>query len=126
MTLPGGVHAVQIRFVPAIEAPRKEWFLRGTSADPVIEVVPPRSRLARITSPVDGMVGAIDPDIPQELQRVPITVEGATTDLFVRLDDAVIGQGGEAILWTPSPGRHRVMLEDGSGRAMDQAVVTVR
>ena len=57
---------------------------------------------------------------------MPVTVEGGAGDLLVQLDDEVIGRAGEPILWIPLRGRHRFSLHDGTGREMDQVVVTVR
>jgi len=115
-----------VHFPAGIDSPRREWFLAGTAPGPAIESVPARARLARIASPVDGMVIAVDPDIPEDSQRVPIIVDGGTGKLVVQLNDAVIGRAGEPILWTPRRGRHRFSLHDDSGRELDQVVVTVR
>ncbi len=123
---PPGVAAATVQFSTAIESPRREWFLVGTAPGRVIEPVPPSARAARIASPVDGMVIAIDPDIPDARQRVPIVVDGGAGKWVVQLNDAVIGSAGQPILWTPQRGRQRFSLHDESGREMDQVVVTVR
>jgi len=123
---PARVAAQAVRFPAGTESPRREWFLAGTAPGPSIESVPARARVAHIASPVDGMVIAVDPDIPEESQRVPVVVDGGTGELVVRLNDAVIGRAGQPILWTPRRGHHRFSLHDDSGREMDQVVVTVR
>lgn len=123
---PAGVTRAPVRFAADVESPRSEWFVTDTAPAAAIEAVPAAARSARIASPVDGMVIALDPDIPMDRQRVPVSVEGAAGTLAIRIDDAVAGRAGTPLLWTPRRGRHRFSLQDDSGRELDAAVVIVR
>ena len=68
-----------IRFEPATEAPRDEWFLAGTEAAVLrgaaqVGASAARCRRFGIASPRDGCLFALDPDMPPAAQR--ITFEG--------------------------------------------------
>jgi penicillin-binding protein 1C len=122
---PAGVVAVNVSFTPAVEAPRQEWFVLGTQHERV-QGVPAAAALARIESPGNGTVIALDPDIPQAAQRVPIRARGAIGGLRFRLDEAVLGDARSAVLWPPRAGYHTLWLEDRAGRAVDRVHFTVR
>ncbi len=123
---PARVEFAPVRYTKDVESPRREWFVTGTTPDSAIAPVPAHSRRARITSPVDGMIIAMDPDIPTDHQQLPISVDGGTDALVVRVDDTVIGRATRPMLWMPRKGRHRFSLSDRAGRELDMAVVTVR
>ena len=74
-----------------------------------------------ITSPRDGSVFALDPDMPLAVQR--ITFEGEPGTWLV--NGRRVGQGA-VVRWLPAPGRHQVSLVDGSGRVLQQVKVEVR
>jgi penicillin-binding protein 1C len=115
-----------LRFAGGVEPPRTEWFIEGTAPGPEIRPVDSRARIARIASPVNGMVIALDPDIPAGLQRVPISAEGALSRHALRIDDQPLGAAGATRLWTPTPGVHRVALVEDTGRVIDRVQFTVR
>ena len=123
---PASARAIPVRFAAGIEPPRKEWFLAGTGSRGVIEKVAPEARPARIASPSNGMIVAIDPDIPTDRQRLPIQVQGGAEGLAMRLDDKIIGWTGMPIMWEPKLGAHRLALEDQSGGTIDRILFTVR
>ena len=86
---------------------------------------PPRSTGARrfgITSPRDGSVFAIDPDIPPAAQR--ITFEGEHGRWV--LDGKRARRGGERWRWAPWPGRHRLVLVGRDGQALQSVRFEVR
>jgi penicillin-binding protein 1C len=122
---PDGVVAAKVAFTPAVEAPRREWFVVGTQSERV-NGVPAAGALARIESPSNGTVIALDPDIPPAVQRVPIRARGAVDGLHFRLDDAMLGDAHAAVLWQPHAGYHTLWLEDRDGRAVDRVHFTVR
>jgi len=123
---PRGVRQRAVRYASRTEAPRLEWFLDGTAVAGPLQEVPRDARRAHISSPVDGMVIALDPDIPAERQRLPIGVEGGVSGLLIKVDEQLLGQASEVRLWQPQTGVHRFSLEDASGRSVDSVVVTVR
>lgn len=122
---PPGVVATDVTFTPAVEAPRREWFVAGTQ-NAQVQGLPSTAAIARIESPANGTVIALDPDIPPRAQRVPLRMRGAVAGLRVRLDADDLGDAGTAILWSPQPGYHRLALEDAQGRTVDQIHFTVR
>src|SRR4029453_11053919 len=73
---PKDIVAVPVSFTPALEAARREWFGVGTEHAEVRGVAP-SAALARIENPTSGMVIALDPDIPESAQRVPIRARGS-------------------------------------------------
>ena len=82
--------------------------------------------IARIASPANGMVIAIDPDIPPEYQRVPLTARGVTGGMVLRLNGKILGEARRQVLWSPTPGAHRLALEGSAGRTLDSARFIVR
>ena len=66
---------------------------------------------AKILYPQDGMVLALDPEIPSQNQKVPFLAEslkGYSTQW--RVNNKAIVAEGESYLWTPSRGRHHIEL----------------
>jgi penicillin-binding protein 1C len=123
--VPDNVTASRIHFAPAIEPPRREWFLNGTAVA-TITAVAEQGLVARVASPANGMVIALDPDVPAARQRVPISVRGAKANMTLKLNDAPLGGADKTLMWTPRPGRYRLTLEDERGRAIDRVLFTVR
>jgi penicillin-binding protein 1C len=130
---PSGLSRVSVWFDPAVEAERKEWFLRGTEMS-VIESK--RSAGAsndatlapRIRYPAAGMIIALDPDIPTGAQRVVFEASSALAGSRWRLDGATLSESdarGRAD-WTPSSGKHTLTLEDSEGITMSTVSFEVR
>lgn len=124
-SVPRGVSAVVTRFSPALEPPRREWFLEQTQS-PRVVALSARDEIARISSPSNGMVIAIDPDIPTDHQRLPFQAQGADPLAQFRLNGTSIGPAMPGVLWEPQPGAHRLVLEDARGSVLDQILFTVR
>ncbi|HVY24207.1 MAG TPA: penicillin-binding protein 1C [Steroidobacteraceae bacterium] len=122
---PAGVTSVMTVFSPAVETPRHEWFIDGTALHNVAAVAPSH-RMARIDSPANGMVIALDPDIPPDDQRVPLTVKGGSTDMQVKLNNRVVGSAAQQILWTPKRGSYYLSVEDVQHHVLDRILFTVR
>ena len=118
--LPAGVSVMATRFTPAREAPRRELFI-DPPPDQLIAAAP---GVARIASPADGMIIALDPDIPPANQRMPFTTRGAVAGMVLRLNGAVVGQPDA--LWSPRPGRYLLALQDAAGHTVDEAHFVVR
>jgi penicillin-binding protein 1C len=117
---PAGVRQAPLAYADAREPPRDEWFLAGTE---------PRHRLATrsrsgpqgISSPRDGAVYALDPDMPPAVQR--ITFEGERGRWM--LGGQLLGEG-ERLQWLPRPGRHALQLLAPDGQVLQQVRFEVR
>jgi penicillin-binding protein 1C len=120
---PAGVTTARARFAPAIEPARDEWFVR---APPASDAIAAAGERARIASPANGMVIAIDPDIPPRLQRVPLAARGAGRGMVLRLNGRPVGSAEQSVMWSPERGSWLLALEDGAGHTLDAAHFVVR
>ncbi|MGA0613094.1 penicillin-binding protein 1C [Caldimonas sp. KR1-144] len=121
--LPTGVTRLQVAFDDGVEPPRSELFVAGTEQ--------PRWRASAqmagatqrfgITSPRDGSLFALDPDIPPAAQRMRFEGQAGTWVL----DGRRLGQGAQ-IDWAPWPGRHELQLLDLRGRVLQKVAFEVR
>ncbi len=129
---PPGVEVLAIRFEGATEPPRSERFLAGTgqAVQRASSEIRPLAGTAQahdtsqaygITSPRDGSVFALDPDIPPAAQR--ITFEGAAGSWW--LDGRLVGRGSQ-VSWAPWPGPHRLELRRGDGQPLQAVRFEVR
>ena len=163
-----------------LEAARDEWFLPGTAQtffaiDPgASESAPTRARgqndtqndaqnatqsapaAARIRTPVDGTILALDPDIPPTRQRLLLRADALTlraADLRWSVAplprpaaapapgaSAAPAAGppppapsrpqplarGAQALWQPWPGRYQITLSSASGQVLDRVQIEVR
>ncbi len=123
--VPAGVVAADVVFAPAVEPPRRGFFLAGTELTRVeaLEKGPAR---ARIASPANGATIVLDPDIPQANQLVILEGHGADASLEFYVDGRRLGTAERARRWRPVPGEHRVELRTRDGRVRDVARFTVR
>ena len=76
-----------------------EWFLAGTAPQAAVRAQP--AQPFGITSPRDGSLFVLDPDIPMAAQR--LVFEGAPGRWS--LDGRLLGDGTR-LRWLPRPGRH--------------------
>jgi penicillin-binding protein 1C len=124
---PPGVAARATQFSPEVEPARNEFYLSGTAPGEAerITAVPDSTRPG-IESPSNGMVLALDPDIPPRRQRVLIAVRGAHPALHLILNDAALGPARRGQLWSPRPGAWHLSLVDDRGLVLDRIFFTVR
>ena len=121
-SLPVGVVATMTRFSAALEAPRHELFI-GNSAAQLVAIAP---STARIVSPANGTIIAIDPDIPSLHQRVPINAHGVAAGMVLRLNGALLGSAASNVFWSPARGSYLLALQDAAGHTLDEARFIVR
>jgi penicillin-binding protein 1C len=140
--VPAGVSVAQARFTPAVEASRREFYLSAKDELPTgaaavslagvggvvnnIAAISAKGEIAHISSPANGMVIALDPDIPPAFQRVPLTANGVSEGMVFKLNGAVVGQANGDVLWSPKAGSHLLALEDSAGHTLDRAHFIVR
>jgi penicillin-binding protein 1C len=123
---PGMVHQ-RVKFEGnQTEATREEWFIAGTEQATFATASQDKSALAkvaRITSPTNGSIIALDPDIPPQRQRLTLQAQGHK--LRWLLDGKPLAQGNQA-LWLPWPGRHTLQITDAKGKVLDEVKLEVR
>ena len=117
--------AARARFVPAVEPPRSELFVRARDAA-AASTIATAAEIARIASPANGLVIAIDPDIPAHFQRVPLSARGAGEGMELRLNGAPLGPARDGVMWAPERGAHVLALVDAAGHTLDAARFSVR
>ena len=155
---PPGLRRQAVRFGPApqagraqavadaapLEAAREEWFLPGTEqalftparllqaddARAAPDGSTPVRSVARIVTPADGTLLALDPDIPPRHQRVRFEADGVAASpearrLQWRIDGKTFARGTQA-QWLPWPGRHTVELADARGQVLHSIRLEVR
>ncbi len=120
---PRGIVAAGVRAADP-EQSRREWFIRGTET----EVVRPAANQAafRIIYPAAGTIVALDPDIPQEDQKLFFEAEPEGNALSWLLDEEPLGAAASVLLWTPVKGKHTLSLVDTAGRTVDSITFEVR
>ena len=141
-TPPAGVVQSPVDF-NGLEAKRSEWFIKGTEqAQFAINSEAARARIhstkgvehsefeafggagvAKITSPANGVIIALDPDIPPNRQRLTFTAVGQ--NVAWQIDGKALARGAE-VQWLPWPGRHVVQLLDAKGAVLDEIKLEVR
>ncbi len=114
---------------------RDEWFVDGTQMRTIaltasaLTASPAREaaadpQVARIGSPTDGTIFALDPDIPPARPRVWFERAGSGT-LTWRLDGKRYGRDARAA-WLPWPGCHRLERVDVRGAFAKTSVKSAR
>jgi penicillin-binding protein 1C len=72
----------------------------------------------RILTPVESQVTVLLPGVPAKNQAIPLTASTRAATLTWFVDGALIGTAPAAqkLYWTPSPGKHDVVVADEAGR----------
>ena len=128
---PSGLVHTNIEYQDAIEPARKDWFLAGTEMTKIALSAnalgtSARNGAARIVTPTDGTIFALDPDIPAARQRVWFdAAQGVPAGSVWRLDGKTAGQSAR-MAWLPWPGRHVLELVDRNGTVVDTVKFEVR
>jgi penicillin-binding protein 1C len=120
---PSGVTSLTVSYAEDTEPARGEWFVRGTEM-PVVKSAA-RAAGERIGYPGNGTIIALDPDIPEDRQRVFFETRARTGVGWV-LDGEPLAPKAIAGGWDPTPGSHRLTLTDQAGRELDAVSFLVR
>lgn len=123
--VPAGMVAAEVRFEPAVEPARQEWFIAGTETGRV-RLPDPVTRPPRIESPPAGVSIALDPDIPARNQAVLFTSQPAREDTYFRLDGVRLAPADRSYPWLPLPGRHSLELVGHDGERYHRIEFQVR
>jgi penicillin-binding protein 1C len=124
---PPGVVNSSVHFDSRVEPPRREWFVAGTERS-VIKSAAMRA-LARIAYPAQGTIVALDPDIPPQLQELPLRLSSPPEPGWKWLEDGRLLARASAkspAHWLPQPGQHSISVVDASGQEMDRVRFEVR
>jgi penicillin-binding protein 1C len=121
---PAGVLRQQVAYQPALEAARNEWFIAGTES-PVIALVQDLHRAPKILYPGEAAIIALDPDIPDAIQRVFFQAQGGQ-NLSWELDGEPLGQAASSYSWRPTPGQHQLALVDANAKPIATTHFQVR
>ncbi len=120
--MPAGVVAQRVHLADDREPPRDELFLAGTTQEKWTASAQVKSALRfGITSPRDGSVFALDPDMPPHAQRIRFEGERGVW----QLDGKRLGHA-EHLSWAPWPGRHELSLMAPDGRVLQTVRFEVR
>jgi penicillin-binding protein 1C len=117
------VVARNVRFEPAIEPPRIEWFAAGSER--AVVRLASAGLLPRIVSPTAGSIIALDPDIPPANQRLALAAS-APAGARLELDGKVLGSADKAHAWFPWPGAHALRLKGPGGELLHEVTFEVR
>ncbi|MBA4371702.1 MAG: penicillin-binding protein 1C [Thermodesulfovibrio sp.] len=121
---PESVVSQRIEFGDDIEVPRFELFNKGT--EPLTLVA--RSSEARpgILYPAEGSIIAIDPDIPDDHQRIFFEAGVADGRLHWMLNGEYWGEARADAVWRPQQGRYILALADENNVVVDSVRFEVR
>jgi penicillin-binding protein 1C len=117
--VPPGLVRQAVVFDPPVEPARDEWFIAGTETRRVVGGA--RQHRPRIESPPDGVIIALDPDIPAAHQRIWFTATYGDQAGFW-LDERELGPAANPSGWMPVPGRHVLKLKSTDSRALLDSV----
>ena len=121
---PAGLVRQRVSYQPAVETPRAEWFVRGTESA-VVALAGNAGQAPAILYPGEASIIAIDPDIPQALERVVFKARGGA-GLTWRLDGADLGPARDELPWKPSAGPHALELVDAHAKVVATTRFQVR
>lgn len=71
---------------------------------------------AFIISPGPDTQYALDPNIPDDFERIKFEADGALQDLFWSLNGKVLNSARETVFWKPDKGSHQLKLVDKNGK----------
>jgi len=124
---PAIILAKRVDFQHKIEPAREEWFIKGT--EPNASLTPDASadhEPVRISYPTNGVIIALDPDIPEGQQMVFFEAQSTNPGLEWVLNNETLGPSGKVISWKPKAGKHLLALVDAEQQILDSVRFEVR
>ncbi len=103
---------------------RQEWFIRGTETTEVEQASVPTN--FHIVYPTNGMIVALDPDIPVDQQILVFESRPVDPSLRWILDGNDFGPAKPDAVWSPVQGKHTLALLDASRHVVDSVSFEVR
>ncbi|OPX95513.1 MAG: Penicillin-binding protein 2D [Syntrophorhabdus sp. PtaB.Bin006] len=122
---PRGIVSTHVRFQGGMESSREEWFIEGTEPVSVVKLDGVHAK-PRIIYPVNESIISIDPEIPEDAQRVPFLFEPEIQRFEWTLNDQKIGADGPRHLWKPERGTYVLGIVSKEGTVLDSVTFTVR
>ncbi len=122
---PAGLIAARVVFQPEVEPPREDYFIGGTEPVSPIRAGSPFQK-PRITSPADEMLIHLDPEIPEDLQRVPFQFRPSAGRYQWMINDQKTGIFDPFFLWKPERGNYAVSIIDRENRVVDSIEFRVK
>ncbi len=123
----------RVIFSDRLEASRDEWFARGTEPNRTggttqtqVAAREASGSGARILSPTDGTLIALDPDIPTKNQRVALKSGDVAQAGCWEVSGESLGCWEGNGFWSPSAGNFTIRLLDKTGEERDRVTLTVR
>jgi penicillin-binding protein 1C len=105
---------------PANEPERPEWFIPGT--EPLSASWQAAQGVVEILHPGDGMIFALDPDIPPPSQQLHFRARNLPAGAVWQIDETRLASE----IWPLQRGKHRLLLLDAGGQPLDQIEFEVR
>ena len=121
-----GVLAKAVHFKDGIEPGRQEWFINGSEPE-IAVALNTRHEKPAIIYPAGGSIITLDPDIPEEHQRISFQVQPGGRTFAWLLNNRLISAGMKStLLWKPERGNHILTVTDKDQRVLDSVTFIVR
>jgi penicillin-binding protein 1C len=110
-----------------------DYYIKGTepNLDPILSIVDSQDssqqqQPPRIDYPKDGLIVAMDPDIPTSLQRILFRSQGDTRNLFWMLNHKILGSAKFSFPWIVRKGKYQLSLISQSDEIIETVHFEVR
>ena len=121
-----GVLAKSVQFKNGIEPERQEWFIKGSEPEIAI-ALNTRHEKPSIIYPAGGSIITLDPDIPEENQRISFQAQPEGRTFSWLLNERSISTGMKSTyLWKPERGNHVLSIADHEHHILDSVTFIVR
>lgn len=123
---PSDVVAKAVMFKNGVEHGRQEWFVKGTEPETAV-TLNIRHGKPSIVYPADASIITLDPDIPEENQRISFQAQPGERRFLWRLNKrAMSGETMNTVSWKPERGSHTLTISDQDGHVLDSVTFIVR